>query len=39
MLSFEDNGASGAFFVDIEKEMIDQAEHGLIDKMAGLTVK
>jgi hypothetical protein len=21
MLSFEDNGASGAFFVDVEKEM------------------
>ena len=39
MLSFEDNGASGAFFVDIEKEMIDQAERGLIDKMTGLTVK
>jgi hypothetical protein len=23
MLSFEDNGASGAFFVDVEKEMAD----------------
>ena len=35
-LSFEDGGASGAFFIDVEKEWVDQAEKGLIEKMSGL---
>ena len=38
MLSFEENGASGAFFIDVEKEMVDQAERGLIEKMTGLKI-
>ena len=36
MLSFENGGASGSFFIDVEKEWCDQVDASLISKMTGL---
>lgn len=36
MLSFENGGAEGSFFIDVEKEWCDQVDKQLLNKMTGL---
>ena len=38
MLSFENGGAQGSFFIDVEKEWCDQVDQQLLSKMSGMQI-